>query len=488
MIPFLYTIIIYPAVQIIELCYLFAYRLCGNFALAIIGVSLAVSLLTLPLYVAAEKAQKAEREKQKKMLPYIKKIKSVFFGDEQYMILSAYYRQNHYHPVYALRNTFSLLIQVPFFIAAYGFLSHLSALEGVRFFCIPDLSKPDGLLSIAGIHINLLPVLMTALNYTSAAVYTKGITVQEKIQMFILPLVFLFLLYNSPAALALYWSCNNAFSLAKNMLARTKRRGRIISAGLAFCMTAAALYIIFIHEGALNKRIAAAAAALFTACIPFIYTKTARLLSVKRLTAAAANAAPAAPVFGVSAAALFILCGFALPAGLTASSPGEFSYIGSFSSPFPFLINTCIQAAGLFLVYPICIYVLSPRRFRPIYAAVYAALSLCALVNSFFFYRDYGWLTPTLIFSSAVKQNMRIASDDLLFAVNAAVVLLVCVIVVRLYFSSRRTFLFAVQTALCAALLGWGFINVWTTHAAFIKIETNRMEDMSVMGGGGVYP
>jgi membrane protein insertase Oxa1/YidC/SpoIIIJ len=65
------------------------------------------------------------------------------------MILSAYYRQNHYHPVYAMRNTFSLLIQVPFFIAAYSFLSHLDALKGAHFLFISDMGAPDGLVKIS---------------------------------------------------------------------------------------------------------------------------------------------------------------------------------------------------------------------------------------------------------------------------------------------------------------------------------------------------
>ena len=42
----------------------------------------------------------------------------------------------------------------PFFIAAYHFLSHLSALNGVSMGPISDLGAPDALLTIAGITIN----------------------------------------------------------------------------------------------------------------------------------------------------------------------------------------------------------------------------------------------------------------------------------------------------------------------------------------------
>ena len=119
MIDFLYSIIVYPLYQIVELCYYVFWKIVRNPGLAVIGVSLAVSFLCLPLYVIAEKWQTKERDTQKKLKSGIERIKSVFKGDEQYMILSTYYKENHYHPIMALRSSISLLIQIPFFMAAY---------------------------------------------------------------------------------------------------------------------------------------------------------------------------------------------------------------------------------------------------------------------------------------------------------------------------------------------------------------------------------
>ena len=42
------------------------------------------------------------------------------------------YRQNNYSPTNALRGSVSLLLEIPFFIAAYHFLSNLELLRGVR--------------------------------------------------------------------------------------------------------------------------------------------------------------------------------------------------------------------------------------------------------------------------------------------------------------------------------------------------------------------
>lgn len=119
----LYTIILYPLVQIIEIAFMIFDKLFGNTGIAIIGVSFTVTLLFLPLYIVAEHWQQVQRDTENKLKPGIDRIKAVFKGDEQYMILNTFYKQNHYHPMMALRSSFGLLIQVPFFMAAYNCLS-----------------------------------------------------------------------------------------------------------------------------------------------------------------------------------------------------------------------------------------------------------------------------------------------------------------------------------------------------------------------------
>ncbi|GHV83205.1 hypothetical protein AGMMS50212_05450 [Spirochaetia bacterium] len=148
MIDFLYTLIIFPLVQVIEVVHYCGIRLFRNEFWAIGGISLFVSVCTLPLYLMAEKQQKAERDIQAKLKPVVDNIKAVFKGDKRFMILQTYYRQNHYHPIYALRNSINLLIQIPFFIAAYSFLSKLAVLQGASFYFIKDLGAPDALFTI----------------------------------------------------------------------------------------------------------------------------------------------------------------------------------------------------------------------------------------------------------------------------------------------------------------------------------------------------
>ena len=115
----LFTIIIYPIRQVIEFFYVLFSEASKNQGISVIGVSLVFTMLCLPLYIVAEKWQETARKIQTLMKPHIKRIKETFKGDEQYMMLTTYYRQQHYHPLMALRSSFGLLIQIPFFIAAY---------------------------------------------------------------------------------------------------------------------------------------------------------------------------------------------------------------------------------------------------------------------------------------------------------------------------------------------------------------------------------
>ena len=72
---------------------------------------------------------------------------------------------------------------------------------------IADLGAPDGLLTIDGLTLHALPILMTAVNFISSAIYTKGFPLKDKLQLYLMALLFLVLLYDSPSGLVLYWTC-----------------------------------------------------------------------------------------------------------------------------------------------------------------------------------------------------------------------------------------------------------------------------------------
>ena len=216
MLNLLYTIFIYPVYMFVEFILFIANNITqDHIGLSIIILSLGINLITLPIYNVVEKWQEMERIIQKRMKPKVNDIKAVFKGDERYMILSAYYRQNNYHPLYALRSLFALFIQIPFFITAYQLLSELPALKETSFLFLKDLGAPDKLINIGSVSLNLLTVIMTLINIAASAVYTKDLELKDKLTLYLTAFLFLILLYNSPSGLVLYWTLNNIFSLFK---------------------------------------------------------------------------------------------------------------------------------------------------------------------------------------------------------------------------------------------------------------------------------
>ena len=154
------TILIGPLKLVFEIIFDIANRVIGHPGLAIIVLSLCMNVLVLPLYRRADAMQEQARDIEAKLQDGINHIKKTFSGDERMMVLQTYYRQNHYSPLSALNGSVSLLLEIPFFMAAYQFLSHAAGFDGVSFGPIADLSAPDGLIVIGGVAINLLPILV----------------------------------------------------------------------------------------------------------------------------------------------------------------------------------------------------------------------------------------------------------------------------------------------------------------------------------------
>jgi YidC/Oxa1 family membrane protein insertase len=462
----LYTIIIFPLVQIIDISFVIMYRIFKyNLPVAIIGISAVVTLCTMPLYFVAEKWQQIERDTYKKLKPKIDKIKSVFKGDEQYMILSAYYRQNHYHPLYTLRNSLGVLIQIPFFIAAYSWLSHLELVKGASFLFISDMGAPDRFLSLGGFSINILPILMTLINCVSGVVYTKGLPARDKIQVFGIALLFLVLLYNSPASLLFYWTMNNIFSLAKNILSKLKHRLKI---GYIFFYIGAPLLIIYILMGSTPNRFVRAAFCAMLLFVP-LFIKLFRLVNnnfIKTIDLGQSAIAINSTYF-LSASILFVLSGFVIPGTLIASSVQEFSFLDSYTTPLPFIRMVLIQSMGIFLFWPICIYFLFSKNIRYGLSLVLSLIGVSALVSTFLFPGNYGFLTPTFRFSdpetlSSSYRGIIVSSLATLGILGGFTVLLL----------NKRRFIFhSFQLIVLSSLVIFGVINIHKINKDFKYYE-----------------
>ena len=386
---FFSNVVIVPISNLLEIFFFF-FKKVTNPGIAVVGLSFVVTICCLPLYIVAEHWQEEERNIQKKLEAGVKRIKSAFHKDEQYMILSTYYRQNHYHPMMALRSSFSLLIQIPFFIAAYTFLSHLEELQGRSFLFIQDLGKSDALFSIGSFKVNILPIAMTLINCISGAIYSKGHGIKEKIQLYATAAVFLVLLYNSPAGLVVYWTMNNILSLVKNIFYKLKNPLKVFHIVASVAMVCIAIWAT-IHRHDIKVYFVGALVfgALVVVFIPIIL-KGINYFAEHALSPLSEHKQLRLGLFILSALVLAVAAGLTIPSNIIDSSSSDYFYIDSYKSPMIFIIIAFLQALGLFLFWPFCLYALFPTKFKNIITFLWGILAFTGVLNCFAFSGDYG--------------------------------------------------------------------------------------------------
>lgn len=468
----LYRLVLGPLELLFDVVYALAYKVSQNPGLSIIALSLIINLLILPLYQRADALQDEERNQMSRMKPGIDKIKRVFKGDEQYLILKTYYRQNNYKPYFALKSSLPLLLQVPFFMAAYNYLSHLQLLQGVSFGLIQNLGLPDMMLQLGGITINVLPVLMTLINIVSGAIYTRGMPLKSKIQLYAMALVFLVLLYDSPAGLVFYWTLNNIFSLVKNVVLKSRNPRLVVRvlcwlAGLAICV----FFVLIRPIGDFRRQLIITVVGIL-AQLPLILSvvngnkKQKSLLPEKPDSKEAKSGRT---IFYISCVLLTVITGILIPSAIINASPGEFIELKHFQSPLIFILNAALLATGFFLLWFGIFYRMSSDQSRKTYSIAAVLLAAVSMVDYYFFGGGYGNLSPTLMY------DVQISVSWSEYLINFAVILLVCGIIFLIW-KKKKDLLKVICFAACIAIAAMSVMNISGIISKTSEIEKNKSQ------------
>ena len=190
------------------------YSVVGNYGIAIIIVTILMRIIVFPLTLKQEKSMKKMRELQ----PELEKIKEKYKDDPQeYQRKTAeLYRESGVNP---LGGCLPLLIQMPIFVALYWAFSGNAIPADAKFLWF-TLKQPDRLFMIGKFAFNLLPILNVGVTYIQQKIMTSATGGQENNQqmqtmMYMLPLMMLFIFYNMPSGVTLYYLVSGALSLVQ---------------------------------------------------------------------------------------------------------------------------------------------------------------------------------------------------------------------------------------------------------------------------------
>ncbi len=465
-------LIIGPLATLFEMLFEMLYGILESPIPAILALSIVVNFMTLPLYLKADAIQRAERNKSKKMKPGMDHIRKTFKGDERMMLQMAYYKVEHYSPIYVLREALPLFLQIPLFIAAYRYISSLTTLDGVSFGPIKNLLAPDALLQIGTFSINLLPILMTAVNIAASAVYTKGESFSQKIQPYGLALVFLVLLYKSPAALVIYWLMNNVFSLGKNIYMESSEKFKQ-NFSVLFPGAIVLLLVFCFMKGNIDTNLdiltggVIAAGSIILLLAVYWKEKNKKLpASVEALFSPVANLdlKTAVPNIILTGACFAVLMGLYIPSSVLASSVAEFIDRSDFSFPWNLLTTPMLLYIGFFLIW-MTIFVLSgnKKNVGKFAAAFWAVLGI-ALLNQMLFDPRTGALYTNLTFDGDLRYSLIYKAANTLACIAVGVGMYIA-------FIKKPVLAKNITAILTMVLLLVSVKNVWSIRSDVKKIS-----------------
>ena len=473
----LWNFAVQPLVYMIELVYSLLWRFVGVPGIAIIGVSIAVNLFCLPLYRMADDAQERERQKQASMERWVTHIKKHFSGDQQYMMLSAYYREQNYHPLQALVGSISLLLQIPFFTAAYSYLSNLEMLRGVSFLFLRDLGAPDAMFTIGGFDVNVMPIAMTLINCFSTYVYTKGLPMRDKVQAYGLAAIFLWLLYDSPSGLVFYWTCNQIFSLAKNVFLKVLKDPRTWALVLEQVAVLGAVgWLVLGGHLSTTKIVAVVAAGLLLFELAWVRAWMTRHAGPAQERNPVVTGRTLTTQFLLAGLVIVLLLGVLVPSAVIGDSPAEFIDLGDLSNPIQRVVYAASVWAGVVLVWMGVFYFLSPDEKRPVYGLVTWLIAGVCLVDYFGFSDGLGTLSTTLVYDNSLPYTL---SQQL---VNLCVVAGVAVVLVLVWTKANKVVIPAL-TILAAGMVVLSVPNVLAINGAYSDACERVASDNSALVG-----
>jgi YidC/Oxa1 family membrane protein insertase len=186
-----------------------------NYGVVLVLFSILVKIVVYPL---TKKSYQSSRQMQV-IQPRLMALREKYKNDPQ-KLNKATMELYKEHGVNPLGGCLPLLLQMPIFIALFQVFRSTIELRGAPFVLwIKDLSAPDTLVEIGGFPINILPLLMAATMLVQQRMTpTTQAPGQQKMMMYVMNVVFLFIFYRFPSGLNLYYTLFNLLTILQQKL------------------------------------------------------------------------------------------------------------------------------------------------------------------------------------------------------------------------------------------------------------------------------
>ncbi|HVP18401.1 MAG TPA: membrane protein insertase YidC [Spirochaetia bacterium] len=203
----------------------FFYHIIPNYGVAIILLTIFIKVIFLPLTFKSSEST----AKMAALNPKIQEIRTRLKAKPDLMNkeIADLYRREKINP---LSGCLPLLLQIPVFFALYNLLNTYFELRGAMFIpgWIPDLSVPESIVNfpfpiplLGWTSLRGLPLLMVASQLLQGKITQPAdqsqAGAQMKLMTYALPIVFLFILYDMPSGLVLYWTVQNILSIFQQL-------------------------------------------------------------------------------------------------------------------------------------------------------------------------------------------------------------------------------------------------------------------------------
>lgn len=197
------------------------------------GILLFALVFKLVFYPLNQKQAEAMK-KMSALSPELKKLNEKYANDpakKQEKMLELYKKHNM-NPLSQLGGCLPMLIQLPIFFALYVAFADTIDLWKSPFLWISDLSEPDFIwtspaipyLSATGLSINLLVLLMVGTQFLSMKLTSVQTDPNQKMMMYLMPVMMVFFLWSMPSGLTLYWTVTNILSIAQQWVTNIRKK------------------------------------------------------------------------------------------------------------------------------------------------------------------------------------------------------------------------------------------------------------------------